>query len=96
MMRVHRKAGAESLQNWSAWAMWRGWWQRTWVYRSEVSLQPVDKAVSTSAWFFLGGVGGRGCLMPRCFWELPCHRVKRLVGKTDQEAIGMRQAQGSG
>lgn len=34
--------------------------------------------------------------MPRCFWELPCHRVKRLVGKTDQEAIGMRQAQGSG
>lgn len=55
MMRVHRKAGAESLQNWSAWAMWRGWWQRTWVYRSEVSLQPVDKAVSTSAWFFLGG-----------------------------------------
>lgn len=62
MMRVHRKAGAESLQNWSAWAMWRGWWQRTWVYRSEVSLQPVDKAVSTSAWFFWGG--GRGAWMP--------------------------------
>lgn len=41
------------------------------------------------------GVGG-GCLMPRCFWELPCYRVKWPVVETDQEAVGMRQAQGSG